>query len=79
MVVKPLTELTVTELWREVKDNGDELVVESSRVERMRLARELFERAMVEERRGYLGICESYERSASRTDQATSSFEEKCW
>jgi putative transposase len=36
----------------------------------MELARELFESAMVEERRGYLRICESYERSASRTDQA---------
>ena len=39
MSIKPLTEIGVTDLWREVKDNGEELVLESSRAERLRFAR----------------------------------------
>jgi putative transposase len=70
MSQKALTELSVADLWREVKGNGEELVVESSRVERLKLARELFEGAMVEERRVYLGIDTSHERTESRVDHA---------
>jgi len=70
MSVKALTEISVADLWREVKGNGEELVLESSRVERLKLAQELFEGAMVEERRAYLGIGTSHERTASRVDHA---------
>ena len=43
MSTKALTELSVAELWREVKGNGEELVLDWSRIERLKLARELFE------------------------------------
>jgi putative transposase len=70
MSVKPLTQVSIADLWREVKGNGEELVLESSKVERMKVARELFEGVMVEERRVHLGIGTSHERTVSRVDHA---------
>jgi transposase-like protein len=72
--IKPLTELTVAELWKEVKVTEEEIWGDL-KLEAQIFLKRILEGAMEDEVMEYIGISRKYERTSNRTTQRNGYYE----